>query len=166
MAHTTSNYIEHGGARDVIGGSCDIVSGGDLDIESGASFKIAGTAIASEAAELDQRVITGELALQTAGQTYMCSPFTGNVVAVRCVVEDAITAGNGETETVLTVKDNGGNSMGTIDLTYADMSAGDVFSLAPAANQDVAAGDMIEIESDGATGDAVDGNLFVVIQIT
>lgn len=39
------NYTEQGGARDVVGGSLDVVSGGDLDIESGAALKIAGTDI-------------------------------------------------------------------------------------------------------------------------
>lgn len=47
------NYTEQGGARDVIGGSLDVVSGGDLDIESGGAFKIAGTAVSSSAAELN-----------------------------------------------------------------------------------------------------------------
>lgn len=47
------NYVEQGGARNVIGGSLDVVSGGDLDIESGASVKIAGTAITATAAEVN-----------------------------------------------------------------------------------------------------------------
>lgn len=54
MSYNTSNYTEQGGARDVIGGSLDVVSGGELDIESGASLKLAGTAIAATAAEINQ----------------------------------------------------------------------------------------------------------------
>lgn len=52
--NNTSNYIEQGGARTVIGGSLDVVSGGELDVESGGSLKIAGTAITATAAEINQ----------------------------------------------------------------------------------------------------------------
>lgn len=51
--YNTSNYREQGGARWVVGGSCDVASGGDLDIESGGAIKIAGTTITSTAAELN-----------------------------------------------------------------------------------------------------------------
>jgi hypothetical protein len=47
------NYNEQGGARDVIGGSLDVVSGGELDIESGGAFKIAGTQMTASAADLN-----------------------------------------------------------------------------------------------------------------
>jgi len=49
-------YKEHGGARQVVasGGSLDVESGGELDIESGASLKLAGTAIAATAAEINR----------------------------------------------------------------------------------------------------------------
>lgn len=53
MGNSVVNYNEQGGARQVIGGSLDVISGGDLDIESGASLKIAGTAITPSAAELN-----------------------------------------------------------------------------------------------------------------
>ena len=48
-----SNYKEQGGARDVIGGSLDVVSGGEIDIESGGALKIAGTQVTASAAELN-----------------------------------------------------------------------------------------------------------------
>ena len=53
LAQNVLNYGEQGGARTVIGGSLDVVSGGDLDVESGASFKLAGSAVTSSAAELN-----------------------------------------------------------------------------------------------------------------
>lgn len=46
MAQQVLNYIEQGGARSVIGGEIDVVSGGSL--------KIAGTAIAATAEELNR----------------------------------------------------------------------------------------------------------------
>lgn len=45
MSYNTSNYVEQGGDRTVIGGSLDVASGGELDIESGATLKAAGAAI-------------------------------------------------------------------------------------------------------------------------
>lgn len=48
----TSNYKEQGGARDVIGGSLDVVSGGEIDIESGGAFKVAGTDVINRLAKL------------------------------------------------------------------------------------------------------------------
>lgn len=53
IAQNVVNYKTQGGARWVIGGSLDVASGGDLDIESGGAIKIAGTAIAATAAELN-----------------------------------------------------------------------------------------------------------------
>jgi len=49
-------FKEQGGSRMVIGsgGSLDVASGGEIDVESGASLKLAGTAITSTAAELNQ----------------------------------------------------------------------------------------------------------------
>jgi len=162
--YNTSNYNEQGGARRVVGGSLDVISGGDLDVESGASFKLGGTAVASGAAELDQRVITGALTLGSAGQTYVCSPFTGNVVAVYSVVEGATSDNDDE---ALTVKDNGGNTIASITIAGGS-GAGTVDSDTDtaAAHDDVSAGDMIEIETDGGNDNAVVGNLYIVIQIT
>lgn len=49
-------YKEPGGNRQVVksGASLDIESGGEIDVESGASLKLAGTAIAATAAEINQ----------------------------------------------------------------------------------------------------------------
>lgn len=53
QTYISSNYMEPGGSRWVIGGSLDVASGGDLDIESGGSIKLSGTAVTSTAAELN-----------------------------------------------------------------------------------------------------------------
>lgn len=43
MGQNALNYSEQGGAREVIGGSLDVVSGGEIDVEAGGAFKIGGT---------------------------------------------------------------------------------------------------------------------------
>ena len=53
MSYNASNYNEQGGARTVVGGSLDVATGGEIDIESGGALKIAGTAIAATAAEIN-----------------------------------------------------------------------------------------------------------------
>lgn len=53
MPYNVSNYMEEGGARQVVGGSLDVVSGGELDIESGGALKLAGTALTAGAAEIN-----------------------------------------------------------------------------------------------------------------
>ena len=53
IAYSTSNYMEQGGARWVVGGQLDVVSGGELDVESGGALKIAGTQVTASATELN-----------------------------------------------------------------------------------------------------------------
>ena len=52
------NYIEQGGARNVIGGSLDVVPGGEIDIEVGGSLKKAGVAIEDAAETLTNKTLT------------------------------------------------------------------------------------------------------------
>lgn len=54
--YTPKTYREQGGDRFVVasGGSADVESGGEIDIESGGSLKLAGTAIAATAAEINR----------------------------------------------------------------------------------------------------------------
>jgi len=55
MSYQPKTYREQGGDRFVIasGGSTDVESGGEIDIESGGALKLAGTAIAATAAEIN-----------------------------------------------------------------------------------------------------------------
>ena len=64
--HNVPNYIEHGGARNVIGsgGSLDVESGGEMDIESGADLKLDGTTVDASAAEINQ-LDTGAMTLKS-----------------------------------------------------------------------------------------------------
>jgi len=54
-SYQPQTYREQGGDRFVVAssGSLDVESGGEIDIESGGALKIAGTAIAASAAELN-----------------------------------------------------------------------------------------------------------------
>ncbi len=104
----TSNYSEQGGAREVIGGSLDIISGGDLDIESGADFKIAGTKVSATAAELDN----------------LDGPVAGTASASKAVV-----LGTNKNLDVLVIAD-GGFSLGAGAGTAVTATAAELNSLA------------------------------------
>lgn len=56
MSYSAKVYHEMGGDRQVVasGGSLDVASGGEIDIESGGALKLAGTAIAATAAEINR----------------------------------------------------------------------------------------------------------------
>lgn len=56
MGYSAKVYHEMGGDRQVVatGGSLDVESGGEIDIETGGSLKLAGTAIAATAAEINR----------------------------------------------------------------------------------------------------------------
>lgn len=105
--------------------------------------------------------VSGQIAdISTAGQTWLVSPIAGLVTKVYGVLQGAITGA----DATLTVKDKDGNSMGTITVANASSAAGDVDSLTPAANNDVAAGDAIEIETDGGSTNVVIES--IIIEIT
>lgn len=98
-----SNYKEQGGARTVVGGSLDVVSGGDLDIESGGSFKIAGTAVTSSAAELNKMdgVTASTAALNAVDNAITTFAFVPTAGAAN-IAEVAITAQDADGNTVAT----------------------------------------------------------------
>lgn len=91
------NYGEHGGSRQVIGGSLDVVSGGEIDIESGGALKIAGTDLAAALAgtivaagssiTLDSTYHGRVIALDTAaGSTVTLPAATGSGVKFTFIV--------------------------------------------------------------------------------
>lgn len=109
----------------------------------------------------NQTLLFGEIEdVSTAGQIYIPCPFAGEVIAVHTVLNGAI----GTADADLTVKDDDGNAMGVITIATASSAAGDKDSLTTIANADVAAGDSIEIETDGASSNAVKVFICVVLQ--
>ena len=104
--------------------------------------------------------LTDRLAdVSTAGQIYVACPYAGQVTKVTSVLNGAITGADAD----LTVKDNAGSSMGTITIANSGSAAGDVDTLSPSSNNDVVPGDLIEIETDGASTNAVSVGLMIEI---
>lgn len=106
-------------------------------------------------------IITEELSnISSAGEKYIPIPYGGNVVKVVGCLGGTITG----SDATITVKDSAGNSMGAITVAQAGSAAGDVDSLVPASNQDVTDDDWIEIETDGASTNAVRWVFNIVIE--
>lgn len=113
---------------------------------------------------LNKMTLNAQIAdVSTAGQIYIPVPdeWAGEVVEVRSALNGAIATA----DATLTVK-VGGTAMtnGTITIANAGSAAGDVDICRPSGANAVAAGDAIEIETDGASTNAVAVTLTVVIK--
>lgn len=108
--------------------------------------------------------LTGTITdVSTAGQIYIPIPeeFAGAVVEVRAALNGAITGA----DATLTLKNNGtAMTNGTVTITQSGSAAGDTFVGYPSGLNDVAAGDAIEIETDGGSTGAVSVFVTVVIR--
>lgn len=100
--------------------------------------------------------------VSTAGQTFIPIPieFDGDIVEIRTALNGAIATA----DAVLTPKINGvAVTNGVITIANAGSAAGDVDSSFPTGARTVRAGDAIEIETTGASTNAVEVTGTVVI---
>lgn len=101
--------------------------------------------------------------VSTAGQIYVPIPkeFAGNVVEIRSALNGAIGTANA----VITPKINGtAMTDGAITITQSGSAAGDVDVSYPTGANAVREGDAIEIETNGASTNAVAVTFTIVIQ--
>jgi len=108
--------------------------------------------------------ITGYMAdVSTAGQIYIpiSDETAGEVVEIRSALNGAIITA----DAAITPK-IGGTAItnGGITITQSGSAAGDVDVSRPTAARTVAAGDSIEIETDGASGNAVSVHFIITIK--
>ena len=89
--------------------------------------------------------------VNTASISWGVIPIGCTVTKVSGVVYGATTVAN----TVVTVRNNAGTSMGTITITFAGSAAGQVFTLAAPTNNTFTAGQTIRMDSDGVGTTAV-----------
>jgi hypothetical protein len=89
--------------------------------------------------------------ISTSGSIYLVVPFACTVDLVYSVIDGALATA----DATLTIRDHSGGSMGTITVGYSGSAAGDVDSLTPATNNTLAAGEHIQIDTDGASTNTV-----------
>lgn len=97
--------------------------------------------------------------ISTASTIYVPVPYAGTVLKVNTVLTGAIATA----DSVLTVKNSAGSSMGTITVAYTSSAAGDCDSLTPASNNTVTAGSFITVETDGASTNTIPVVITVVL---
>ena len=164
MSYGPKVYREQGGARQVIasGGSLDVESGGELDIESGGSLKLAGTAVTATAAEINEMVLTLDIADGSADATYyLVSPHAGAISKIWSVTDAAVSTAD------ITITANIGATAvtgGVVTIATAGSAAGDIDSATPSAANVVTAGQAINfVVAGGGSGGAPRIHLAVVL---
>lgn len=118
--------------------------------------------VVSSAAEVDQFVLTGEIAdISSAGSSWVVSPYAGTIEKIYTVIDGAITVGNAAITFEIdgtAVTDAG------ITIAHSESGAGTVDSSEPSAKNSVDAGDAIEIITDGGSTDAAKAVVVLVMQ--
>lgn len=99
--------------------------------------------------------------ISTAGQIYVVSPVAGTITKIYSVINGAIATAN----SILTPKIAGtAITGGAITVAFSGSAAGHVDSSTPTAANTIAAGQAIEIETDGASSNTV--AVVLTIEIT
>lgn len=150
LTYQPKTYEDSGGDEIVIasGGLITVQSGGKIVEESGGI--VAGRA-----------VLNAYMAdAGTAASTYVSCPFAGTIVGLQAVV----IAANAGTKSVLTAKLTGGTVTHTAWEIAASAAAGTATAvIVPTAANTVAAGDVIEIASDGGSSAVTPATISVTI---
>lgn len=98
--------------------------------------------------------------VSTAGTIYFYMPFAGTVNQIKTVLGNAITVA----DAVVTAKNNTGASMGTITVAFSGSASKDVDTLNPGSNNTFIAGDVLSVETDGAS--TTTSKLYVMLILT
>lgn len=91
----------------------------------------------------------------TSGSIYVPLGVDCVLTKVTCAIQDAIAGSN----TVLTVANYAGTTIGTITIAFSGSAAGDIDTLSAASNNDFLANTFLKISSDGATSSTVGARL-------
>lgn len=109
---------------------------------------------------LNDYFLTAEIPdVSTAGQVYIAVPDNGKVIKVFSALNGAISTA----DATLTVKTPEGTA-GTITIAQSGSAAGDVDTLEPTTNNYVNEGEVIEVETDGASSTAAKATVTVIVR--
>jgi len=152
VAQNTSNYMEQGGTKWVVGG--------ELDIASGGTFKIGSTAVSSTAAELDQcNVETHFSDIGTASSAYATSPCTGTLSKVYVIIWGTLANGTAD----MSVYANGILVSPASFLIASGSTAETIDAYTRTAGGVITAGQALRITSDGGGDSTVAATVTFVI---
>ena len=130
-----------------------------IQTKGGTGLRLNDGDVTATATQLNQTVLTTELKnISAASETFTISPHAGTLTAAYSIIDGSISGGNA----ILTIK-IGGSTAGTITIAHAGSAAKDVDSNTSLSTS-VAAGQAIEIETDGGSTGTRKANLTLVIE--
>ncbi len=119
--------------------------------------------LAQSGTELNQRVLQLKINdVSSAGQVYATIPWDCTLTKVDTVLNGAITGG----DAAITVKNNAGSTAGSITVANSGSATGDKDSVSPSSNNTFSAGDLLEIETDGGSTNAIALDITCLFTIT
>lgn len=156
MSYNTLVYHKQGGAELVV------ASGGSIDIESGGALEIAGVAITATAAELNESIVTLDIADGSAEAVYyLVSPHAGTISKIWTVTDGAVATAD---ITITAAIGATGVTNGVVTIATAASAAGDVDSATPTALNTVTAGQAVNFTvTGGGAGGAPRIHLAMVV---
>jgi len=106
-------------------------------------------------------ILTGVIADVSIAETvYVPIPYSGNVAKIMTVIEGSIAT----SDATITVKDNAGNTIGTLTITQSGSAAGDVDSNTTLSNTLVTDDDYITVETDGSSTNNVKAQFAIIVE--
>lgn len=100
--------------------------------------------------------------ISTADTIYVAVPWGCTLNSAYSVIDGALAGAN----SILTFKDNGGNTAGTITVAFSGSAGGDVDSTTFSSNNTFTAGQRLSIETDGGSTNAVPVTITLVFTRT
>ena len=100
--------------------------------------------------------------VSTASSILVPFSYSGTVTKVTSVIAGAIATA----DSIITVTDNGGSSMGTLTIAFTGSAEGDVDTLTPTSNNTFTSGQRIKIATDGGSTNAIRISFILDITIT
>lgn len=98
--------------------------------------------------------------VSTAATAYFVVPRAAILTKVYTILQAAITTA----DSILTVKNNAGSTIGTITVAFTGAAAGDIDSLTASANNTFTAGQMCTVATDGVS--STTAVLYIVLEFT
>jgi len=156
LSYQPKTYRKDGGNTSVV------ASGGVLDIESGGALKLAGVAITPTAAELNEQVLTMDIATGS-GSTdfYIVAPHAGDISKIYTVIDAAIANAN-----ITVTASIAGTAVtgGAVTIATSGSAPGDIDVVSPSAAKTITAGAAIKlVVAGGTTGGGDKVHIAIVI---
>ena len=131
-------------------------------LDAGGGLEVGGTVVSSTAAELDEyAVYTCIVDISTAQSDWIVAPHAGAITDIWTVIDGAI----GTADADITLELAGTLVTGsTVTVATASSAAGDVDTATATAANTVAAGDAIEVITDGASTNTVEVCVTIIIE--